>query len=70
MSRARRVAVGARASGRFTALLGCGMTPDAREIPSRLVGQLGPMTDALLLEQIETMIAAGWDTTVEEEANQ
>ncbi len=42
MSRSRRVAAGVLASGLFTALLGYGMTRDAREIPSPLVGQPAP----------------------------
>lgn len=42
MSRTRRVALGVLASGLFTALLGYGMTRDAREIPSPLIGQPAP----------------------------
>ncbi|MGK7312823.1 MAG: TlpA family protein disulfide reductase [Candidatus Longimicrobiales bacterium M2_2A_002] len=50
MSRARRVTLGVLASGLFTALLGYGMTRDAREIPSPLVGQPAPSFELETLE--------------------
>lgn len=50
MSRARRVTLGVLASGLFTALLGYGMTRDAREIPSPLVGQPAPSFDLATLD--------------------
>ncbi len=51
MSSARRVAAGVLVSGLFIALLGFGMTRDAREIPSPLIGQPAP---EFALETLET----------------